>query len=117
MIESLIIAGNELIKNKITSLGYDCKLITSYSRNPNDEINKAIDWIKKWPDIPISNGKSFKDILVYEGISIFWFLETRLYLYRIQSLIPLIEQIQNCNGILKFLQTFLSQGIQIFITL
>jgi len=93
--ESLIIAGNEVIKDKITDLGYTCKLINNYSKSPKNEIDKTIEWIKNWPDKPILNGKNFKDFLVYDEMSIFWFLENRFYLYRIQSLIPLIEQVKN----------------------
>jgi len=93
--ESLIIAGDKAIQEKITNLGYTCKLINDYSKNPKNEIDKAIEWIKKWPDKSVLNGKSFKDILVYDDLSIFWFLENRFYLYKIQSLIPLIEQIKN----------------------
>ena len=93
--ESLIIAGDKAIQEKITNLGYTCKLINDYSKNPINEFDKAVEWIKKWPDKSVLNGKSFKDILVYDDLSIFWFLEHRFYLYRIQSLIPLIEQVKN----------------------
>jgi len=93
--ESLIIAGNEGIKDEITNLGYTCKLINNYSKNPKNELNAAIQWVKNWPDKPILNGKNFKDLLVYDELSIFWFLESRFFSYRIQNLIPLIEQIKN----------------------
>jgi UDP-N-acetylglucosamine 2-epimerase len=93
--ESLIIAGNEVIKDTITNLGYTCKLIINYSKDPKNDLDKAIQWIKYWPDKPVFNGKSFKDLLVYNELSIYWFLESRFYSYRIQSLIPLIEQVQN----------------------
>jgi len=97
--ESLIIAGDKAIQEKITNLGYTCKLINDYSKNPKNEVVKAIEWIKKWPDKSVLNGKSFKEILVYDDLSIFWFLENRFYMYRIQSLIPLIEQIKNMISI------------------
>ena len=93
--KSLIIAGNEAIKEKIESLGHTCKLLNSYSKNSKDEIEKSVEWIKNWPDKPIFNGKNFKELLLYGELSIFWFLESRFYYYRISSLIPLIEQIQN----------------------
>ena len=93
--ESLIIAGNEVIKDTITNLGYTCKLIKNYSKDPKNDLDKAIQWIKYWPDKPIFNGKSLKDLLVYNELSIYWFLENRFYSYRIESLIPLIEQVQN----------------------
>jgi hypothetical protein len=89
----LIICGNDAVKKELINLNYNCKLINEYSTNPILNIQKGLEWIKDWPDKPIFNGKSFKELLVYDNISIFWFIETRLYLYRIQNLIPLIEQL------------------------
>ncbi len=90
----LIVCGNDNIKRKFLDLGYSCKSISEYSDDPSKDLAKAIKWIKNWPDTPILNGKSLKKLIVYDGLSIFWFLETRLYSYRIQGLIPLIEQIK-----------------------
>ncbi|MCA9813421.1 MAG: CDP-glycerol glycerophosphotransferase family protein [Nitrosarchaeum sp.] len=90
-----IIAANEKIKDKVLSLGRDCITIGEFSGNPLETTKQSIQWIKTWPDSPVLNGKSFKELLVYNDISIYWFLETRLYLFRIQSLIQLVEQIKN----------------------
>jgi len=91
----LLIAGTEEIKNQLILLDKKCLLINEFSKNPINDIKKSLEWIKNWPDTPVLNGKSFKELLVYEQISIYWFLETRFYLYRIQGLITLIEQIKN----------------------
>jgi len=92
--EKIVICGNDIIKSKISKLGYSCKSITEYSDDPYCDIKHSIDWIKNWPDKPILNGKSLKKLLVYNDISIYWFLETRFFVYRIQTLIPLIEQVR-----------------------
>jgi len=92
--EKIVICGNDIIKNKISKLGYSCKSITEYSDDPYCDIKHSIDWIKNWPDKPILNGKSLKKLLAYDDISIYWFLETRFFVYRIQTLIPLIEQVR-----------------------
>ncbi len=92
--ELLVVCGNDNIKRKFLDLGYSCKSITEYSGDSSKDIEKAMRWIKNWPDKPILNDKSLKELLVYGGLSIFWFLEARLYSYRIQGLIPLIEQIK-----------------------
>ena len=89
----VIVCSHELVKNQLFHLGFECRLIGDYNQNI-DYVKKAIDWIKTWPDKQIMNGKSFKELLIYDGISIFWFLETRLYLYRIQELIFLIEKLK-----------------------
>lgn len=93
--DDLIIAGTEEIKNQISCLGQKCCSINEYSKNSIIDIKKGIQWIKDWPDKPVLNGQSFKELLVYDQISIYWFLETRFYLSRIQGLIHLIEQIKN----------------------
>lgn len=90
-----VICGNENIKKELMNLNFNCKLINEYSKNPTLSIQKGLEWIKDWPDKQIFNGKSFKELLLYDDISIFWFLETRLYLYKIQNLIPLVEQLIN----------------------
>jgi hypothetical protein len=93
--EYVIIAGTEEIKNQLITLNLKCDSIHEYSKSPIENIKKSLEWIKNWPDKPILNGKSFKELLVYDEMSIYWFLETRFYLYRIQGLIHLIEQIKN----------------------
>jgi len=93
--DNLIIASTEKIRKEILSLGQKCSLITDYSKDPIRIIKDSLRWTKDWPDKPILDGKSFKELLVYDKISIYWFLETRFYLYRIQGLAQLIEQIKN----------------------
>ena len=99
--DPILICGNDGIKRKLIDLGYECKSINEYSVDAYDDIKKATEWMKSWPDKPILKAKSFKELLVYEGFSIFWFLETRFYVYRIQGLIPLIEQIKNVFSAIK----------------
>jgi len=97
----LIICANDDIKRIYSDLGFDVKTIMEYSSDSELENKKAVEWMKDWPDKPILNGKSFKELLIYDELSIFWFLETRFYIYRIQSLIPLIVQIQNVLNLEK----------------
>ncbi|MHA7646440.1 CDP-glycerol glycerophosphotransferase family protein [Nitrosopumilus sp. S4] len=94
-VDDIIIETSEEIKNELDSLGQKSRSINEFSKNSILSNKKSLEWIKSWPDKPIFAGKSFKEFLIYDQISIFWFLETRLYLYRIQGLINLIEQIKN----------------------
>ena len=112
--ETLIITGSQKIKDQITNLGYNCKTINNYSKNSKYENEKAIEWIKSWPDKPIIGDKSFKELLVYDKFSIFWFLESRFYYYRIQSLIPLIEQIKNMMEQENPLEIFIHGNIDVY---
>ena len=92
--EVRIICENDTIKTKVLNFGYDCKTITDYLKDINYN-QKALEWIKNWPDKKLIENKNFKELFVYENQSLFWFLETRLYLYRIKELIMLIEGIRN----------------------
>jgi len=74
----LIICANNDIKRIYSDLGFDVKTIMEYSSDPELENKKAVEWMKDWPDKPILNGKSFKELLIYDDLSIFWFLETFL---------------------------------------
>lgn len=91
--ECVIICANDEISKKITDAGYMCKTLSNYSQD-NTDLQNALVWMKTWPDKPILDGKSFKELLVYQGISIYWFLQTRFYLLRVRELIILIERIK-----------------------
>ncbi len=91
---SIIVYNNYSTKQKLSGLNFECKSISQYSKQEIGIHKKSIEWIKDWPDKIILNNKNFKELFVYEGITIFWFLETRLYLYRIDELISLIEKIK-----------------------
>ena len=90
----LIVAANENIRSKLILFGKDCVTISEFSKNPLETTRQSLQWIKNWPDRPVLHGKSFKELLVYDHLSIYWFLETRLYLFRIQGLIQLVEQLK-----------------------
>jgi len=97
--ENIIVCKSNDTKAKLTKLGIESKTIYEYSYDTNEELQKAIDWIKLWPDKKIWNDRTFKELLVYDGLSIYWFLEMRLYLYRIQELILLIERLRKIISI------------------
>jgi len=91
--EIVIICSSQELKKKITELNYLCKTIDEYGMSEYNQ--KALEWIKSWPDKNIIDDKSIKKIFVYDNLSLFWFLETHLYLYKIHELILLIERIKN----------------------
>jgi len=94
-----IVCKSNDTKEKLAKLGIECKTINEYSHDTSEELQKSIDWIKTWPDKKIRNNNSFKELLVYDGLSIFWLLESRLYFYRIQELILLIENLRKIISI------------------
>lgn len=94
----LIICGSEEIRKMLSRSGYSSKTIADY-QDSDAELKNARNWMSTWPDRPILNGKSFKELLVYQGISIYWFLQTRFYLHRIRDLIVLTDRISKIISI------------------
>lgn len=90
----LFICRNDEIKKKLEKENFTCRTIQEITTVTDKEITKAIRWIKSWPDLKMYENKNFKEMLVYDGISIYWFLESRLFFYRIKELLILIEQIK-----------------------
>ena len=93
--EIVVVCANEEVSQRMSDQGDQWRTLGSYSQTDDANLQKAIEWMRAWPDKPVLNGKSFKELLVYEGVSIFWFLQTRFYLHRIRDLIILIECIKN----------------------
>jgi len=91
---SIIVCKEDITKQKLLKLNYVCKSLSEYSRKNDEPQKNGLAWIKTWPDKIIFKNKSFKELFIYEGISLFWFLEPRLYFYKISELILLIEKIK-----------------------
>jgi len=89
----VVVCATEEISKKLSSPDYRCKPIADYSGD--SELQNVMGWMKSWPDTPILKGKSMKELFVYEGISLYWFLQTRFYLHRVRNLIILIQRIKH----------------------
>ncbi len=91
--EVVVVCATPDSKDKLSGAEYTCRLLGEYSQD-NSEGRNVLSWIQTWPDIPVLEGKSFKELLVYKRISVFWFLQTRLYLHRMQELLVMIERLK-----------------------
>jgi len=91
--ETLVICNNPEIKENLSKMKLNCKMVNEYRLSEN-QITKPIKWMKSWPNEIILNNKNFKELFLYKNISIFWYLENRFYHKRIHELITLIEQVK-----------------------
>ena len=96
----LIICKDYEIKEKYSKMKIDCKMITEYDLS-DIQITKSSEWMKSWPNKILQNDKNFKELFMYNDISIFWYLQSRLYHKRIHELITLIEQIKKILSVEK----------------
>ena len=81
-------------------MNFNCKNINEFELSEYQTL-RPIKWMKLWSNQTIWNGKNIKELLVYENISIFWYLESRLFFKRIQALIILIEQLKTVFAVEK----------------
>ncbi len=89
---TVIVCSSDAIRNALS--GYACRNLDSYSDDASADLQKATNWMKMWPDVSILKGKSLKELLVYGGVSIYWYLQTRFYLHRLRDLLILIERLK-----------------------
>jgi hypothetical protein len=92
--DTLLICKNHETVENLSKIGFNVKIINEYKLS-DDQIIKPIKWIKSWSSKKIFVDGSFKELFSYEGISLFWYLESRLFHKRIHGLITLIEQVKN----------------------
>ena len=59
---------------------------------PDFSSGDAVKWMKAWPDRQI-NGKTFKEMFVYDGMPIWWLMENWLFYSPIWPLRPVLETI------------------------
>ena len=85
----------EFLKNRI-----NCKMINDYSLS-DIQASKPLEWLKNWQCKILQNEKNFNQLFTYDNVSIFWYLESRLYHKRIHKLITLIEQIKEIISVEK----------------
>jgi hypothetical protein len=90
--KTIVVCSTEEISKAISTSSRRCETIANYSTE--SELQNVLGWMTSWPDVPVLHGKSIKELFVYDGISLYWFLQTRFYLQRVRELIILIQRIK-----------------------
>lgn len=90
--KTVVVCSTEEISKELSTSNRRCETIANYSTE--SELQNVLRWMTSWPDAPVLNGKSIKELFVYDGISLYWFLQTRFYLQRVRELIILIQRIK-----------------------
>ena len=81
---TLVVCENSKIKEDLQKWNLTCRLINEYSLSDDQKI-KPHKWIKEWANKKIYNEKNIKELLEYEGTSLYPYLESRLYHKRIHK--------------------------------
>ena len=85
-----LVEQNRDAKLVITSLNVDAcpelrnrnlafKTSEDYGLSGNDITEEGINWFKSWSNAKIRDNKNIKELLVYEGISVWWLVNTWLF--------------------------------------
>jgi UDP-N-acetylglucosamine 2-epimerase len=90
--KTVVVCGTEEMCRELSTSDRRCKTMADYSTE--SELQNVLGWMTSWPDAPVLSGKSIKELFVYDGISLYWFLQTRFYLQRVRELIILIQRIK-----------------------
>ncbi|MBI2075725.1 MAG: UDP-N-acetylglucosamine 2-epimerase [Candidatus Aenigmarchaeota archaeon] len=61
---------------------------------------KALEWMKSWPDKKV-NGRSFKELFQYKGLSVWWLMENWLYYSPIYPIRHALETIAAIEPIIR----------------
>ncbi|MBI1971120.1 CDP-glycerol glycerophosphotransferase family protein [Candidatus Woesearchaeota archaeon] len=67
--------GIHLCRNDIVD---DDSLYEAYS--------KAMKWLKEWSCKPLNQGKNFKEVFTYQGVSIWWFIDFWLFYHELHRM-------------------------------
>ena len=66
---------NELypkLQKRLEPFGFDVVII-------NKEVRDPIEWFKEWYSTPIKDGKNFKEVITYNGLSLHWLMDLWFY--------------------------------------
>jgi len=75
----LVIAGNYEVSEELRKKNVSHKKITEYTPSPESITQRGINWIKAWHNTRILDNKNIKDLVTYNGFSLWWFMDDWLF--------------------------------------
>ncbi|MFC1979245.1 glycosyltransferase family 4 protein, partial [Chloroflexota bacterium] len=74
-----VISMNRNVNDELQRLHVKSKTLDDYGLSEEYLEEEGMKWFKSFPSIKIRNGKDIKELLAYNGISIWWLLDEVLY--------------------------------------
>lgn len=60
--------------------GVAFKMPQDYGLSEEEIADEGLRWFRSWPNIKVRDGKNIKELMAYDGISIWWLIDDSLYL-------------------------------------
>ena len=91
-----VIVATRQAQDILSRKGFDCRHLDEYGEGVdyNQVARQALDWIQEWPNTEIYQGKNFKELVTYKGVSLWWFIRFGLY-NRVNEIIGNVRVAEN----------------------
>ena len=96
LVKVVVVAMEEEVQNRLQKENILYKTLDDYTNAKQREkaVEDAISWMQVWSNKRIKDGKTFKELVVYENNSLWWFGGgTTLYYDKVGKIIPYIDAI------------------------
>ena len=80
--EPVPIALNKDVGQELTGRGMEFKTPGDYGLTEDKLEEEGLTWLRSFADIKIKDNKNLKELLVHDGLAVWWFLEDQIYLNR-----------------------------------
>jgi len=77
-----VIALNDDVGQELTSRGVEFKTLEDYGLSEEKLEEAGLKWFRSFPDIKIKDNKNLKEIVLHDGLSVWWWVEDQIYLNR-----------------------------------
>ena len=74
-----IIALNNCVAQKLADRGFEFKTPENYGLSEEDLEDGSLKWFRAFPEIKVKDGKNIKELLVHDGLSVWWWVEEPIY--------------------------------------
>ncbi len=89
--------------DELVKMGLSFRSIDSHGPTEPEARKKTMEWVRQWANQPVLNGATLKELLIYRGISLWWFLDPRWILVGEKYLPYLPDAIRRLEQITRIL--------------
>jgi hypothetical protein len=77
-----VIALNNDVGQELAYRGVEFKTPGDYGLSEEKLEEEGLKWFQSFPDIKIKDGKNIKELIVHDGLTVWWWIEDQIYLNR-----------------------------------
>lgn len=101
--EVRLVTLDESVHRELAARKLECKTLKDYGLSEGDIADEVVKWFRKWPDTGIKDSKNIKELILYDGISLWWLVDEVLYWHSFifPSLKEVVSQVVILNHILR----------------